>query len=52
MMTREQMMDAIIKKFGFEDGRTIWFCSMCEDKSLTDYTIENAFITLDTLKNY
>ena len=52
MMTREQMMDAIIKKYGFEDTRTIWFCNLCEDKTTTDYTVENAFIVLDTMKRY
>ena len=51
-MTREQMMDKIIKKYGFEDTRTIWFCNLCEDKTVTDYTIENAYIVLETMKSY
>lgn len=51
-MTREQMMDKIIKKYGFEDERTIWFCNLCEDKTATDYIIENAYIVLETMKNY
>ena len=29
-MTREEMIDTVIKKFGFEDDRTIWFCRVCE----------------------
>lgn len=51
-MTREQMMDNIIKKYGFEDERTVWFCNLCEDKTATDYTVENAYIVLETMKNY
>ena len=51
-MTREQMMDNIIKKYGFEDVRTVWFCNLCEDKTTTDYTVENAYIVLETMKNY
>lgn len=51
-MTREQMMDKIIKKYGFEDARTIWFCNLCEDKTATDYTVENAYIVLETMKSY
>lgn len=51
-MTREQMMDNIIKKYGFEDARTVWFCNLCEDKTTTDYTVENAYIVLETMKNY
>lgn len=51
-MTREQMMDNIIKKYGFEDARAVWFCNLCEDKTTTDYTVENAYIVLETMKNY
>lgn len=29
-MTREEMMDAIIRKFGFEAKETINFCRKCE----------------------
>lgn len=30
IMTREEMMDAVIKKFGFEAKETIDFCEKCE----------------------
>lgn len=29
-MTREEMMDNVIKKFGFEANITIQFCTLCE----------------------
>lgn len=29
-MTREEMMDNVIKKFGFEANITIQFCTFCE----------------------
>lgn len=29
-MTREQMQDRLIKSFGHEDDRVIWFCGLCE----------------------
>lgn len=28
-MTREEMMDNVIKKFGFEANITIQFCTLC-----------------------
>ena len=42
-MTRKEMMDAIIKKFGFEDSRTITFCALCEDNRLSDSAIYKSF---------
>lgn len=30
-MTIERMMDEVIRKYGFEDGRTITFCCLCDD---------------------
>jgi hypothetical protein len=44
-MTREEMMDEVIKTRGMEDEKTIWFCEMCEDSSLTDEALFPAFIT-------
>lgn len=29
-MSREQMQDRLIKSFGHEDDRVVWFCEMCE----------------------
>lgn len=43
-MTREEMMDEVIKTRGMEDEKTIWFCEMCEDSSLTDSALFSAFI--------
>ena len=41
-MTREEMMDNVIRKFGFEANITIQFCTFCEiiDK---DATIDVAY---------
>ena len=44
-MTREEMMDEVIKTRGMEDEKTIWFCGLCEDSSLTDSALFPAFIT-------
>ena len=31
MMSKEQMMDNIIKKYGFESEWTVWFCKLAEE---------------------
>lgn len=41
-MTREEMMDKVIGMLGFEDKNTIWFCGLCEDKSLSDKALSLA----------
>lgn len=46
MMTKEQMMNNIIRKYGFEDKWTIWFCELAE--VLTESQLLNAYILLDT----
>ena len=43
-MTREQMMDEVIKTNGFEDKWTIWFCELAENKEITDNDLLNAII--------
>ena len=43
-MTREKMMDKIIKTRGMEDEKTIWFCGLCEDFRLTEDALFSAFI--------
>ena len=43
-MTREEMMDKVIKVFGFEDKNTIWFCELCEDISLSEEVLFSAMI--------
>lgn len=45
MMTRENMMDTVIRERGFEDKMTIWFCGLCEDQTMTDSMLYNAMIT-------
>ena len=35
-MTREQMMDNMIRRFGFEDNRTLLFCNLAEDSETAD----------------
>ena len=42
-MTREEMMQAIIEKFGFEDSITIAFCVFAEDTRFHDEQIKKAF---------
>ena len=44
MMTRENMMDEVIRTRGFEDKMTIWFCGLCEDAAMTDLMLYNAMI--------
>ena len=43
-MTREKMMDKIIKTRGMEDEKTIWFCGLCENFRLTEDVLFSAFI--------
>lgn len=47
-MSKEEMMDEVIKTRGMEDEKTIWFCGLCEDSSLTDSTLFLAFIATIT----
>lgn len=42
-MTREEMMDNVIRKFGFEHEMTIQFCTMCESPRFTDLVVEVAY---------
>lgn len=39
-MTREEMMDNVIRKFGFEVKETISFCRMCERRNVANERIE------------
>lgn len=45
MITRENMMDEVIKARGFEDKMTIWFCGLCEDPAMTDLMLYDAMTT-------
>ena len=44
MITRENMMDEVIRQRGFEDKMTIWFCGLCEDTTMTDSMLYNAMV--------
>ena len=47
-MTREDMMDEVIRNRGFEDKYTVWFCKLCEDCDNIS-VITNAFVAIITL---
>lgn len=44
IMTKDEMVTEIIRKYGFEDEWTIWFCELAE--ILTDDQLERAFLLL------
>ena len=44
-MTKEQMMNEIIKTRGFEDEITIWFCKLCEENKLSEERLKDAMVT-------
>lgn len=45
-MTREQMMDEIIRQYGFESNITITFCVLAEDNTVSDADLRKAFDVL------
>ena len=44
-MSREEMIDDVIKKFGFESEYTIWFCRVaeCPESEINDLLVEIAY---------
>ena len=48
-MTREQMIDEVVRQNGFENKWTIWFCELAEDKSLSDSALQNAMVCALTM---
>lgn len=42
-MTREEMMDKVIEKYGFENNTTLTFCKIAEEWE-SDFAVENMFI--------
>ena len=44
-MTKEQMMDDVIRRYGFENKWTVWFCELAE--ALTESQLLNAYILMD-----
>lgn len=45
MMTIEQMVNEVIRRYGFENKWTVWFCELAE--VLTENQLLNAYILLD-----
>ena len=45
-MTREEMMDMIIKQYGFESNITITFCVLAEDATVATTELQKAFDAL------
>lgn len=43
-MTREQMLDTVIKTRGFEDKWTIWFATIMEDENLSDDVVLDSMV--------
>ena len=48
-MTREEMIDEVIRTNGLEDKWTIWFCELAEDSSISDSALLNAMICATTM---
>jgi nicotinamide mononucleotide adenylyltransferase len=48
-MTREQMMDEVIRTNGFENKWTIWFCELAENKEITDSALQSAMVCALTM---
>ena len=48
-MTREEMIDKVIKTNGFENKWTIWFCELAENKEITDSALFNAMVCALTM---
>ena len=45
MLTKDQMVDKVIKKYGFENKWVVWFCELAD--VLTENQLFNAYILLD-----
>lgn len=45
-MTKEQMINEVIKARGFEDELTIWFASLAEDEKISHDYLKYAMITV------
>ena len=48
-MTREEMIDEIVRTNGLKDKWTIWFCKLAEDSSISDSALLNAMICATTM---
>lgn len=47
-MTKDEMIDKVIQRYGFENEKTIWFCQLAEE--LTESQLFNAYLTLMAMK--
>lgn len=45
-MTREQMMDKVVRRYGFEVEETLAFCRMCENDSFSDDEVKAIYNSL------
>ena len=45
-MTREEMMNNVIRVYGHEADKTIKFCIMAEDTNKSDYEVQCAYMGL------
>lgn len=45
MMTIDQMVNDVIRRYGFENKWTVWFCELAD--VLTESQLLNAYILLD-----
>ena len=41
-MTREDMLDDVVRRLGHENKWTIWFCELAENKEITDSALQSA----------
>ena len=48
-MTREEMIDEVVRTNGLEDKWTIWFCELAEDSSISESALLNAMICATTM---
>jgi hypothetical protein len=46
-MTREEMMDKVISRYGFEAAETIWFCRLAEDETVSLEALSRAMVSLE-----
>ena len=54
-MTREEMIDRLVKSFGHEDSRVVWFCGLCEEFEENEWNnkcLEGLFGSLLDLAQY
>lgn len=49
MMTREEMMNEVIRTNGFENKWTIWFCELAENTNISDSALSNAMVCAITM---